>query len=109
MERLHKQDLVLNLSLSADFQKSAKVDQLLEDTMDYAKLSLELEALIQERKFETLEALVWECSSYLFSHYSALLALDFEAIKPTALSQCPKAGLRLCLDRKEWEGSTYNA
>lgn len=101
-ERLQTQDLVLNLSLELDYRRSARVDALLDDTVDYALLSQNLVQLIQERKFETLECLVWSCIDLLMNSYAQIQAIDLEAIKPTALSFCPKAGLRLSINREEW-------
>lgn len=106
-ERTQTQDLVINIAIELDFQESARQDALVSDSIDYAKIAIELENLIQISQFKTLESAAWNCTHFIFSNYSQPKTIDIELIKPTAIPNCPKAGIKISIDRNEWANAKF--
>ena len=83
-ERIEEQELIINLEMDLSFEKLMQ-EQNIEDTIDYAELSIWLEAWIQEKQFFLLESLAEQVSARLLERYSSIEVLRFEVRKPAAI------------------------
>ena len=58
-ERRERQDIIINLEISADLQAAGHSDNLL-DTIDYKSLKKQIIAMVEESRFQLLERLAEE-------------------------------------------------
>lgn len=87
-ERIQKQDLLIDLDLEVIPGLSVETDRLESDTVDYFVISEWLKKEICERKFFTLEALVFQCGKQILKDYPQILKLKLKASKPEAIQNC---------------------
>jgi 7,8-dihydroneopterin aldolase/epimerase/oxygenase len=106
-ERLHLQPLRLNLDLGLDFAQTGRTDVLGADTVDYAQLSSVLMEKVRAAQFETLEALVWQISQFIYETYPQVQSLGIHVVKPLAVPQCRAGvGVSLTSERSEFCSET---
>ena len=55
-ERNNRQDVILNITLEADYRKACASDQLA-DTVDYKQLKNEILAMVEQSEFQLIERL----------------------------------------------------
>lgn len=66
-ERRDKQDVVINIALSADTRKAGKTDRF-EDTVDYRSIKKEVYAMAEESDYFLVEALAERIAEICLSH-----------------------------------------
>ncbi len=97
-ERREKQDVVINLSISADLAKAGKSDRF-EDTVDYRDLKKRILALAENSRFSLVEALAEAVASLCLEH-PAVTQVQVRVEKPLALRFARSVGVEITRDRK---------
>ena len=87
-ERAEEQQLFLDISLDLDFAAAAASESV-EDTVDYAALADEMEALVVAGRFRLLETLVERCAEQVLERHPAVERVRVTVHKPEAV---PRAG-----------------
>lgn len=82
-ERRQKQDVVINLTLTADLAKAGKSDRF-EDTVDYRAIKKQVMAMTENSQFHLIEALA-EAIAQLCLRNSEVAGVRVRVDKPTAL------------------------
>jgi FolB domain-containing protein len=82
-ERRQKQDVVVNLTLTADLTKAGKSDRF-EDTVDYRDLKKQVMALVEGSQLRLIEALA-EAIAALSLKDKRIMSVRVRVDKPTAL------------------------
>ncbi len=97
-ERLRKQDVVINLALTADLSKAGRSDRF-EDTVDYAAVKKEVLALVEHSQVFLIEALA-EAVAGLCLRNPAVSAVTVRVDKPGALSSARSVAVEIERTRK---------
>jgi FolB domain-containing protein len=97
-ERREKQDVVINLSLSADLRKAGKSDKF-EDAVDYRDMKKRIMALAEASRFFLVEALA-EAIAGLCLEHPAVLQARVRVEKPSALRFARSVGVEITRERK---------
>src|SRR5512142_2049031 len=82
-ERREKQDVLINLAISADLSKAGKSDRF-EDTVDYRAIKKEILRMVESSSYHLVEALA-EAIAELCLGYPGVLDVQVRVEKPTAL------------------------
>jgi FolB domain-containing protein len=97
-ERREKQDVVINLSISANLSKAGKSDRF-EDTIDYRDLKKRVMALAENSRFYLVEALAEAVASLCLEH-PAVAQVQVRVEKPLALRFARSVGVEITRDRR---------
>jgi FolB domain-containing protein len=97
-ERREKQDVVINLSIYADFRKAGNSDKF-EDTIDYKAIKKRIVSLVESSHFFLIEALA-ESISELCLENPAVKQVVVRVDKPGALRFARSAGVEITRKRQ---------
>jgi FolB domain-containing protein len=97
-ERIHQQDVVINLARHTNLSKAGRSDRL-EDAVDYAAVKKEVLALVERSQFVLLEALA-EAVADLCLRRPAVAAVTVRVDKPGALSSTRSVAVEIERARK---------
>ncbi len=98
-ERRVEQRVCLDLKLGLDLERAGKSGRIAH-TVDYARVSGELIALLKFRRYTLLEVAAEECAGWLFAAYPAILEIELGIAKPQALAgQADSGGVRILRSR----------
>ncbi|OHD71403.1 MAG: dihydroneopterin aldolase [Spirochaetes bacterium RBG_16_49_21] len=97
-ERRDKQDVIINITLSADLKKACKTDKF-EDTVDYSIIKKKILEMVENSRFFLIEAL---------AEHIAAACLDFSGVqgalvsveKPSALRFARSVGVEIYRERE---------
>lgn len=96
-EKQIQQRLELDLALETDLAKPARSEQL-SDTLDYARISQEVLALIHQRHYDLIETLAETITDALLQH-PLVHRVTLTLRKPDAVPQARSVGLRISRQR----------
>ena len=85
-ERVNKQDVIINLTMSTDLKAAGKSDSL-EDTVDYKGIKMEILAFVENSTFELIESI---------AEGIAMICLKDNRIKSTTVTIDKPGALRFC-------------
>ncbi len=92
-ERHNRQDVVINVALSADLSRAGKSDRL-EDSVDYRALNKKIVSLVEGSQFYLVEALA-EAIAGLCLENSAVREVQVRVEKPGALRFARNVGVEI--------------
>ena len=92
-EKQIKQTLIIDLSLGWDISKAAKNDEL-DKTLDYAKISADVEHFANANPVDLIETLAERLASYLMATYS-IPWLRLRVGKPGAVYNTTTVGVEI--------------
>jgi FolB domain-containing protein len=98
-ERREKQDVLINLALSADLGKAGRSDRF-EDTVDYRAIKKKVVAMTESSKFFLVEALA-EAVAAVCLENPAVTEVRVRVEKPTALRFARSVGVEITRERKK--------
>jgi FolB domain-containing protein len=98
-ERREKQDVILNLGVSADLSKAGKSDAF-DDTVDYRALKKKIMAMAEESRFFLVEALAEAVAGICLEH-PAVTEVRVRVEKPSALRFARSVGVEITRERKK--------
>jgi D-erythro-7,8-dihydroneopterin triphosphate epimerase len=98
-ERREKQDVLINLSLSADLSKAGSNDRF-EDAVDYRAIKKKVVAMAESSKFFLVEALA-DAVAKICLDDPRVSSAQVRIEKPTALRFARSVGVEITRDRKE--------
>jgi FolB domain-containing protein len=98
-ERLEKQDVLINLALSADLSKAGRSDRF-EDAVDYRAIKKKVVAMAESSKFFLVEALAEAVAAVCLEH-PAVAEVRVRVEKPTALRFARSVGVEITRERKK--------
>ncbi len=98
-ERHEKQDVVINLALSADLSGAGKSDRL-EDAIDYRDLKKKIVKMAENSHFYLVEALA-EAVAALCLEHPAVQEVRVKIEKPGALRFARSVGVEITRGRKD--------
>jgi D-erythro-7,8-dihydroneopterin triphosphate epimerase len=98
-ERRHKQDVLVNLSLSVDLRTAGKSDRL-EDSVDYSGLKKRILTHVEESQYRLVEALA-ESVADICLQEPAVRRVKVRLEKPTALRFARSVGVEIVRRREE--------
>jgi FolB domain-containing protein len=101
-ERLVKQDVVINIAISADLRKAGMSDRF-EDAVDYRDIKKKIVALVEGSRFFLVEALAEAVARICLEHPAAIQAV-VRVEKPQALRFARTVGVEITRGR---EGSQF--
>ena len=96
-ERRDKQDVLINLELSADLRKAGASDRL-EDAVDYAALKKRIVAMAEQSQFFLVDALAENIAALCLEHPKVVQAV-VRVEKPTALRFARNVGVEIVRQR----------
>jgi FolB domain-containing protein len=97
-ERREKQDVVINLAISADLSKAGKSDRF-EDAVDYRGLKKRIMAMVENSRFYLVEALA-EAVAALCLENPAVEQVHVRVEKPLALRFARSVGVEITRGKK---------
>ena len=97
-ERREKQDVLINLAITADLSKACKSDRF-EDTVDYRAIKKEILKMVEVSGYHLIEALA-EAIADLCLGYPGVLDVQVRVEKPTALRFARSVGVEIMRTRK---------
>ena len=97
-ERREKQDVLINLAITADLSKAGKSDRF-EDTVDYRAIKKEILRMVEDSSYHLVEALA-EAIADLCLGYPGVLDVQVRVEKPTALRFARSVGVEITRTRK---------
>jgi len=92
-ERREKQDVLVNIALSADLGKAGRSDRF-EDTVDYRAIKKEIVRMIENSSYHLVEALAEAIADLCLKH-SGVLQVQVRVDKPTALRFARSVGVEI--------------
>jgi len=92
-ERREKQDVLINLAISADLSKAGRSDRF-EDTVDYRAIKKEILQMVESSNYHLVEALA-EAIADLCLKYPGVLDVQVRVEKPTALRFARNVGVEI--------------
>lgn len=98
-EKRSKQKLLLDIEIHTNCSKAAGSDDLA-DTVNYATLVEELQALVSERHFNLVETLAETIAGRLLSN-TKVAGVDITLLKPEIIPNCKAVGVRIQRRRDE--------
>lgn len=98
-ERREKQDVTINLALSADLRAAGRSDTM-DDTVDYRALKKKILALVESSRCFLVEALAQAVADVCLSE-PKVRAVRVQVDKPSALRFARSVGVRIVRSRKE--------
>ncbi|MBI2843743.1 MAG: dihydroneopterin aldolase [Armatimonadetes bacterium] len=96
-ERREKQDVVINIVLSADLRKAGESDRF-EDTVDYRDVKKRIISLVEESRYHLVEALA-ERIAELCLENPAVQEVQVTVEKPSALRFARSVGVEITRSR----------
>jgi len=96
-ERRDKQDVLINLELSADLRKAGASDRL-EDAVDYAALKKRIFSMAEQSQFFLVEALAENVAALCLEHPKVVQAV-VRVENPTALRFARNVGVEIVRQR----------
>jgi FolB domain-containing protein len=100
-ERREKQDVLVNVSLYADFRKACLSDRV-EDSVDYRTLKKNILALVESSKFYLVEALAQAVADLCLAEPQVVRA-EVAVEKPSALRFARSVGVEITRDQTREE------
>ena len=97
-ERREKQDVVINLALSADLHQAGKSDRF-DDAVDYRSLKKRILALVEDSSYYLVEALAERIAEVCLEHHPAIVQAQVTVEKPSALRFARSVGVEIARDR----------
>jgi FolB domain-containing protein len=97
-ERREKQDVVINLSLYADFRKAGKSDRI-EDAVDYSAVKKRILSMAEKSQYNLVEALA-EAVAEICLEQPAVSCVQVRVEKPSALRFARSVGVEITRERK---------
>ncbi len=97
-ERREKQDVVINLAISADLGKAGKSDRF-EDAVDYRALKKQIVAVSESSRFYLVEALAEAVAAICLAH-PEVAEVQVRVEKPSALRFARSVGVEITRTRK---------
>jgi FolB domain-containing protein len=97
-ERREKQDVVINIALSADLRKAGKSDKF-EDAVDYRSFRKRIVHLAENSHYYLVEALAEAVAEVCLDH-PAVLQAQVRVEKPTALRFARSVGVEITRKRE---------
>ncbi len=92
-ERREKQDVVINISLTADLEKACKTDRF-EDTVDYRAIKKKILNIVESSRFYLIEALA-EHIAQTCLEFNGILGAQILVEKPSALRFARSVGVEI--------------
>ncbi len=92
-ERRNRQDVLINVSLSADLSAAGRSDRL-EDSVDYRGLNKQIVAMVENSRFHLVEALAEAVAAICLAHPSVREA-TVRVEKPGALRFARSVGVEI--------------
>ncbi len=96
-ERIHKQDVIVNVVLHADLSTARKSDRI-EDTVDYKTLKKSLVSLVEGSNYFLVERLADAIAEQCLSH-ALVQRADVTLDKPGALRFAESVAVEVSLER----------
>jgi len=96
-ERREKQDVVINLALSADLHRAGKSDRF-EDAVDYRGLKKRVIAMVENSQYYLVEALAERIAEMCLEH-PAVAQAQVTVEKPSALRFARSVGVEITRQR----------
>ncbi|MBU0678902.1 MAG: dihydroneopterin aldolase [Verrucomicrobia bacterium] len=96
-ERREKQDVIINVTMEADFSKAADTDAI-EDTVDYKSIKKKIIALVEKSAFNLIETLAYKVAGICMEDpqvQRATVTVD----KPGALRFTQSVAVEVTLER----------
>lgn len=97
-ERREKQDVLINLAISADLNKAGRSDRF-EDAVDYRAIKKEIVKMVENSSYYLVEALA-EAIAGLCLKFQGVLQVRVRVEKPAALRFARSVGVEITRDRK---------
>lgn len=97
-ERREKQDVLINLAISADLKKAGGSDRF-EDTVDYRAIKKEIVRMVENSTYHLVEALA-EAIADLCLKFPGVLQVRVRVDKPAALRFARSVGVEITRDRE---------
>ena len=98
-ERREKQDVLINIALTADLRPAGQSDRI-EDAIDYSTIKKRIIAEVENSRFYLVEALAEHIAAICLEH-SGVLTAQITVEKPTALRFARSVGVEITRDRIE--------
>ena len=98
-ERREKQDVLINLALSADLSRAGRSDRF-EDAVDYRAIKKKVAAMAENSRFFLVEALAEAVAEICLEH-PAVSEVRVRVEKPTALRFARSVGVEIIRERKK--------
>ncbi len=92
-ERHDKQDVIINIAISADLKKAGLTD-LFEDTVDYRAIKKRIYCMADSSQFYLIEALA-ESIAGICLEYNGVMAVQVLVEKPSALRFARSVGVEI--------------
>ena len=83
-ERLEEQQIFLDVSMDLDFGPAA-ASEMVTDTVDYAGVADELEALVIAGRFQLIETMAERCAAHVLSTHAIVQRVRVVVHKPAAV------------------------
>ena len=96
-ERREKQEVIINLALSADLGKAGRSDRF-EDTVDYSAIKKEILRMVEGSRYYLIEALAEAIADLCLRHMEVLQA-EVRVEKPGALRFARSVGVEITRSR----------
>jgi FolB domain-containing protein len=97
-ERREKQDVLINLAISADLDKACRSDRF-EDTVDYRAIKKEIVRMAENSTYHLVEALA-EAIAGICLTFQGVLQVTVRVEKPAALRFARSVGVEITRARK---------
>ena len=101
-ERREKQDVVINLAISADLRPAGQHDRL-EETVDYSVLKDRILDMVEQSQYGLIEALA-EAIAALCLEHPAVAQVQVRVDKPAALRFARSVGVEITRERTKPTG-----
>ena len=98
-ERREKQDVLINLAISADLNKAGRSDRF-EDAVDYRAIKKEIVKMVENSDYHLVEALA-EAIADLCLKFQGVLQVRVRVDKPAALRFARSVGVEITRNRKD--------
>jgi FolB domain-containing protein len=97
-ERREKQDVVINLAISADLGKAGRSDRF-EDAVDYREIKKRIVSMVESSRYYLVEALAEAVAGICLEH-PAITEVQVRVEKPLALRFARSVGVEITRTRK---------
>ncbi len=97
-EREQTQLVCLDVELDSDFSQVA-ISDAINHAIDYTAVATMVTTLLQDRRFQLLEAMVEEVAAMLLSHDVRITAVRVEIRKPAAVPEAADSFVRVARSR----------
>ncbi len=97
-ERENTQYVFVDIELDSDFSQAA-ISDAIHDAIDYTAVATRVTTLLQERKFQLLEAMVEAVAAMLLAFDFRITAVRVEIRKPAAVEDASDSFVRVARSR----------